>query len=51
MMTDTPHFIEPDDVNGRCARLPIFVTRTTLLAMIEDAAKEQKPATNEFAAS
>ena len=47
MMTDTPRFIEPDDVDGGYASLPIFVTRTTLLAMIEDATQEQKPATKE----
>ena len=37
MMTDTPRFIEPDDVDGGCCPLPAFVTRTTLLAMVEDA--------------
>lgn len=30
MTTDTPRFIEPDDVEGGYAPLPIFVTRPTL---------------------
>ena len=34
MTTNTPHFIEPDDVDGGYALLPVFVTRTTLLAML-----------------
>jgi hypothetical protein len=40
MMTNTPHFIEPDDVDGGCAPLPVFVTRTALLAVIEDVTQE-----------
>ena len=50
-MTGTPCFIEPDDVDGGCVPLPVFVTRTTLLTMVEDATQEQKPATKESAAA
>ena len=34
MMIDTPRFIEPDDVDGGYVPLPVFVTRTTLGAML-----------------
>lgn len=44
MMTDTPRFIEPDDVDGGYCPLPVFVTRTTLFV---DDAKEQKAAAPE----
>ena len=47
MTTNTPHFIEPDDVDGGYALLPVFVTRTTLLAVVEDTTQEQKPATKQ----
>jgi len=48
MMTDTPRFIEPDDVDGGYAPLPVFVTCTCSqyrtpfgLTVIEDTG--QKP--------
>lgn len=44
MMTDTPRFIEPDDVDGGYGPLPIFITRTTLFV---DDAKEPKAGTPE----
>jgi hypothetical protein len=34
MTNGMPRFIEPDDVGGGCCPLPVFVTRTTLLAML-----------------
>ena len=46
-MTGTPCFIEPDDVDGGYAPQPFFVTRTTLLAVVEDTTQEQKPATKQ----
>lgn len=42
MTTDTPYFIELDDVDGGYGPLPAFVTRATLREMLSDGIEARK---------